>query len=745
MSKEEYTPRFELTKQLLSLLENETRYRAVVKECSTELDPIPFDSVILDFEIVGLCQHPEFCIKPVEPIRIIVGDDFLPIVFFEREDFPSVPHSNIYEDKTSVSMCYSDQTYDEIKERLNGGFLLECINNWFVKTARNELHRADQPLDPFFIGTRGTLILSSRLPEYGFSFFEEKIIEGERFLFQCDDSPDKGDCFAVCHIPVDSEMGNILHRVPKTLFELQEVFPRHNIYDKVKAFIECIYAIRHDPRKYQELFECSSTLLLKCKTLIVMDIPLIRSSPSDSGGIDFRAFIINDSLDKLFADFGYVKNAISKKRKAKGKKQVRNSNKSRYTYTESRDSKGANTRLDTLSIHPAMTSTYARKTNNSSDEEYNNMRIVQIGAGALGSRLFEDGIRSGITKWKLIDDDKMLPHNLARHTLAKEDIGEYKASALVKRAKSILVDSECEAITQNFFSNDDKLLTALKEADLIIDASASIPVERQLALDSKTNARKMSLFLNPVGSSTILLLEDAAGTIRLDLLEMQYYKELLRFPTFENHLKQPDAIVYSTSCRSISKKVSTESFSLGAALGISGLKKYIHEPEARIVIWTLDDLEVRAQVVSAVEWVSFQFAEWTIYVEQDLLGLLYQQRSAKLPNETGGVLVGRFDCYRKILYIADQIESPTDSIASPTSYIRGCVDLEANIERVSSITSDNLHYIGEWHSHPTGDTTQSVDDIKLMSAISSYNHEFFRPSCMVIIGEKETIDLYINE
>ena len=42
--------------------------------------------------------------------------------------------------------------------------------------------------------------------------------------------------------------------------------------------------------------------------------------------------------------------------------------------------------------------------------------VTAVGLGALGSQVFMNLVRAGYGKWTLIDEDVLLPHNLARHS-----------------------------------------------------------------------------------------------------------------------------------------------------------------------------------------------------------------------------------------------------------------------------------------------------------------------------------------
>jgi len=732
MSGQVYMPKHRITQQLLSVLQTSDRYKATVRSCgNTKFYETVCDAIKLDFEVIGLCQYPAFDVRKIEPIEIIIGSGFSPIIFLERTDFPTVPHSTVHEDRQR-SMCYSDQTFEELKTKLNGAFLLESINNWFVMTARNELHRPDQPLDPFFLGSTDVIVLDSCFLENIFAFLDERIIEGKRVLFETDEKEIGSKCYAILRLGVEPESSNVLHHIPKTLHELSQMFPEQNITARVKSFVSRVFEIQRDTKEYIRLFNQSFNVLLKCKVLIVMGIPLARTESSKPENYDVHVFAVNNALEHLLIDFGYAKEIVKKGKKARPQ----------FVYHSEKDKDGQNTFLHMLDPHYSTNSRWAQALNGCRDEDYCDWKFVQIGVGALGSHLFENLLRSGIKRWTLIDNDRFWSHNIARHLLTHTEIGQYKATALVERAKTILKDADCKAINVNCFFRSVELSEALSNADVIIDASASIGVERNLALDVSTTARKISLFLNPAGTATIMLLEDREATIRLDLLEMQYYRELLLSSEFESHLQRTDTIAYSVSCRDISSVISGDNLALSGAICAKALKKYLNDNDAKITIWDhKEDTVVRTSMV-ADKWSEFQVDAWKICIREPLLNLLYEQRASSLPNETGGILIGSFDCERKILYIVHQIPPPNDSISSPNSFIRGCEDLPAEISRIKEITQDSLFYVGEWHSHPTYDTSQSADDGILFSAITSYNKDFCRPACMMIIGDDRK-SLYI--
>jgi hypothetical protein len=397
-----------------------------------------------------------------------------------------------------------------------------------------------------------------------------------------------------------------------------------------------------------------------------------------------------------------------------------------------------------FNVHFAFNRQYAQILSQGSQSENDQQKIVQIGAGAIGSHIFNNCTRSGFGSWTLIDNDRFWPHNLARHILDAQDVGQYKADALVRQSRNIIFDDDSESIPEDIFHGGVKMQETLQNANLIIDASASIAVERYLALDIATSARKVSCFLNPSGTATIMLVEDTGSQVRLDLLEMQYYRSLLLSSKYENHLLQPDKVTYSTSCRSVTSRLSPDDIAIGAALCSKTIKTLSREPKSHIIIWNHSDGVFGKDVFEGEYWSVCKVSEWSVYTRKDLLDEFQAQRTDAMPNETGGVLVGSYDYSRKIIYIVHQITSPDDSISSPNSYIRGCAKLTENLEKIENVTKANLHYLGEWHSHLSKDTRQSSNDKVLFGAIASFNSDMQRPVCMIIVGDGNN-SIYISE
>jgi hypothetical protein len=339
--------------------------------------------------------------------------------------------------------------------------------------------------------------------------------------------------------------------------------------------------------------------------------------------------------------------------------------------------------------------------------------------GALGSQVFLNLIRAADGEWTTIDKDILLPHNLVRHAaygaasgFAKAEFAAFVANNTIEEpitAQAIVADvlepgKKAEAVAQAF-----------SESEIILDLSASIAVARHLALDVQARARRISLFLNPAGDDLVLLAEDAERKFTLDSLEMQYYRMIINDSGLKGHLAPPAGqIRFSTSCREVSNQILPESVALCAAVGTSALRQILTGKAAALMVWRkTEESEVKKFSVEPALVSVAAVEDWTIKTDEHLLAEIKNRRKESLPVETGGVLLGSYDMQRRIIYVAETLPAPADSIERETHFIRGSYGLKPQVEVIQEATLGNLQYVGEWHSHPPKySSNPSKDDKK---------------------------------
>ena len=184
----------------------------------------------------------------------------------------------------------------------------------------------------------------------------------------------------------------------------------------------------------------------------------------------------------------------------------------------------------------------------------------------------------------------------------------------------------------------------------------------------------LSLFLNPRGTDLVCLCEDRERATALDCLEMQYYRAVIHNERLSGHLEvNTTRTRYARSCRDVSFSLPTHLVSIHAGIGAQAIRSVVTEEQAGIRVWRSDPATcavVPLDVpVCRVHWATI--GEWTLILDDWLFQRLCSLRASKLPNETGGVLIGSYDLPSKTVYVVDTIPSPPDSEEWPTLYIRG--------------------------------------------------------------------------
>jgi proteasome lid subunit RPN8/RPN11 len=407
--------------------------------------------------------------------------------------------------------------------------------------------------------------------------------------------------------------------------------------------------------------------------------------------------------------------------------------------------------LDALAVQFRISRADAAQLNgrNTADDR----RIVGIGAGALGSQVILNCARAAFGRWTIVDRDRLLPHNVARHALGEFGVGHHKALVLASVANRLTDDEAAfEPVVADILAQgQDRALIEerITNADLVVDLAASVSVARHLAHTAPGTARRVSLFLNPTGSDLVMLAEDRERQVRLDMLEMQYYRSILREPRLRDHLRRAEREVrYGRSCRDVSLRLPQALVALHAAIGTRQLVSVADQDPAVIRIWQANegspDVSAIDVIVSPV--IRRVLGAWTVLYDDQLLDNIQRLRAKRLPNETGGILVGSFDVERKIIYVVDTIPSPADSEERRTLYIRGSEGLQEHLALAREQTFEQLEYVGEWHSHPDGyDCLPSGDDLNVLSWLTAHMDADGVPGVMMIACEGNQLAILLSQ
>lgn len=98
--------------------------------------------------------------------------------------------------------------------------------------------------------------------------------------------------------------------------------------------------------------------------------------------------------------------------------------------------------------------------------------LTVCGAGAIGSNLVDSLARQGFKSFRVIDYDRVDPHNINNQIYSKQHVGKLKSDSLSDIIYEVN-DGEVESITKKLDS--DNIKKYIKDTDLVIDAFDNIP------------------------------------------------------------------------------------------------------------------------------------------------------------------------------------------------------------------------------------------------------------------------------
>lgn len=691
--------------------------------------------VVFDVE-VELGQRKVNDIKRFERIAIefYIEDNFLPEILALRSDFPKVPHLNLRASEFPRNLCVFEEQYNDLKLRWTGPFFVERIREWLALTAKGKLHADDQPLEPLLPDLGWHLILPSDM------FAGGSGLEFISILDVIDSGNNQKTLIAGRAVNLEAEKGlttyiaalvfcepqthGVISAVPSNILELHE-FLQKGSFDLLKSLREGL-----------SLCNTNNVNLMEARLVLIVSLPKLRNGNAHPEDLETRAFMVKGTIKEIGVDIGIWGVYDSTVGKLIPVDKTKNGQ-----------------HLPIILLNPLFSFSRNLATYLSGLATEKQRRIVAVGVGAVGSQVFINLIRMGYGEWTLLDKDFLLPHNLGRHALTANSVGYPKATSLASTANAMMGTQEpvAEGVATDILKpvDPEKVKSVLENADVILDASTSIAVARHLAHYPSSSARRISLFVNPLGTDLIILAEDQQREVTLDLLEMQYYRYLINESALEDHLQQNQgSIRYANSCRDISSTIPQDLIALQSAICSRALLRIIAAAEPAISIWHTDTDHVSVQKYSAsvAHPIKFKIGEWVLCTDQAFVSKIYEARAAKLPNETGGILLGSYDMERKVVYVVDTILSPPDSEEWPTVYIRGYQGLKQGLERVEKVTAGNLQYVGEWHSHPPGfGCDPSKNDQQAFCWLTDIMNADGLPPLMLIAGDQEQYGFYLNQ
>jgi len=324
-----------------------------------------------------------------------------------------------------------------------------------------------------------------------------------------------------------------------------------------------------------------------------------------------------------------------------------------------------------------------------------------------------------------------------------------KAQALKQELDLILERPKVTPYCTRFDSIKDNKDRKMIDSEIIIDSTASYSVFLPLSYMEDLGQRTLSTYYTGSGLTSVLLSENKARTIRLDDIDLQIKIRGLEDPISKTiyRTRETNQLVYATSCSSQTSVMAQDLVAIHAGIITRQIKEVIFTDSAKVYINLLSEEthEVKVKEFIPCNVIKTEIGAWQFRISQSTIDEMNDYRNQKLPNETGGVLIGWINSFDKIIYVGKTLPAPPDSVERPYYTIRGKEGLYKKIQEIRQTSNDELYYVGEWHSHPRNSSvTQSGDDLKSMAKLSSLMFEETLPGVMLILGDNNELGCYVE-
>jgi molybdopterin/thiamine biosynthesis adenylyltransferase len=126
-------------------------------------------------------------------------------------------------------------------------------------------------------------------------------------------------------------------------------------------------------------------------------------------------------------------------------------------------------------------------------EDLADEHVMVIGCGSIGGTAAATLARVGISRLTLIDPDRLLEHNVARHELGRRHLGRYKVTALAEELRARHQELEVVAVPLDAARDADYLRPLLRDTSLVVCATDGV-ASRRVVNHLARRARRPAVF-----------------------------------------------------------------------------------------------------------------------------------------------------------------------------------------------------------------------------------------------------------
>ena len=349
--------------------------------------------------------------------------------------------------------------------------------------------------------------------------------------------------------------------------------------------------------------------------------------------------------------------------------------------------------------------------------------VAMLGCGSVGSKMAMHLARSGVTIPVVSDRSVLLPHNMARHALARPPLALSKAQELA---------AELARLGQSPQVHEDDLVVDLplrekrrvllpREAGHAVNTTASLAVREALsALPAKEiRPRLAEAALFGRGCGGFLLIDGAGHNPTLSDLIGELYAtatdDRLRTLLFDPAHGLTEVQI-GQGCSSLTMPMTDMRLSAMTAGLTEEFVRAARAPvnEGQIILATAAENSPAAtwsrHPVDAFAVVDVEGANgWTMRVSARVLSAIRADIARHPGVETGGVLIGMCSARLRAVTIVDVLPAPPDSMRSAARFVLGTKGLRQAIRTRHAQSGATLFDVGTWHSHLADQGPSALD------------------------------------
>lgn len=348
---------------------------------------------------------------------------------------------------------------------------------------------------------------------------------------------------------------------------------------------------------------------------------------------------------------------------------------------------------------------------------------AMLGCGSVGSKMAMHLGRTGILVPVVCDKGFLLPHNMARHALARSWPGLSKAGQIAEELSHLGQSPRVHKadLVTDLAARDTRKIILPKQAGYAINTTASLAVREALSAlaPKELKPRLVEAALFGRGYGGFLLIEGSNHNPTLcDLIGELYatvwpgrVQSLLFDPDYGLREIQIGQGCSSRTMPMSDMRLSAMTASLTEELIRADLKR---QQEGVIVVGTAseergDTVWSRRTVPPFVQ-VSIEGAEgWTVRISERVLKLIREEMARFSGVETGGLLIGLCSARLRTVTVVDALPAPGDSERSPARFVLGTQGLKHSILSRHQASGGSLFDVGTWHSHLTDQGASALD------------------------------------